>query len=573
MNDPDVSQQIDANLHDLPALLEVIYVATRGDGRGQKQQIYKELASRHGNEWSLLQAIRTAVADEKMRQKAYLCLMPAVAHLQISPTEICELTAFLRKQDPKHLWSLREPVTALFRSTASLGQQCIDYAVAHPDELSFDDVAILLNAFATASPEAALRYFHSIVGSGSERARTAALRGITVIADTLGASVLVPYAKDLRASTESAINTEGTAFSAWLVLCRLSEIDPALRPMIERAAESGPKQAQAAICGWLPRLPAEVWPEESFVRIAQRLLIAALNDDAIRPEVDGAIGRLIDVPATRSFVLQVCDALCEPGRQIELKEVFPNIFGAFTAESALFSQVASRWLLKPKVATIPLRSLLQHTFLDPESLTPDVGVFVEAESSTRVKAVRRVLGVSLSGPAICHFMFVFATASDLQPWGLEAFREVFTNYLFVEFPNAAREFLSGKSTTVDANSPIGAAITELLGALTEWDGVLRSLPEAKELRPSEAKLWALRRVWAHEQREIHKQAERQSVFAQFVTKFNVKQGRKVVTRIPGQPPQLMELKQMSHSFELPGSERSDPIWGQRQRLLYLRDES
>jgi hypothetical protein len=571
MDETELSKKISASLQDIPTLIGVVWAEVRGTGAGSAHPAFVEVAAHHGSGWSLFDAIRTAARLDPATL-AFRCLLPSIAHLtNVSAAELCDLMTDLRASGSQYSWGIREPLSKVFQRIRTLGPQCIEYGLMNAASVSAQDIQIFVSAAAVAAPAESLEYFLSLIRRESEAARGVALQGIASIADTDGTAILKPHVEEIRQAARTAVEAEGIALAGWDVLCRLSEIDAPARQDIGNAAVEGPHSAQAAISTWLTRIPPNRWSDVDLQRILKDLIVAAIRTPEIRNKVDAALDGLLGIEGAQQLILPVCDALCSPEADGSLGDSFPEVYRHLMSEGGLFAHVTSRWLLKPKVSFGALRSLLHHTFVAPELLHPDLEQFTAADEKSRVRAVRRLLGCSTSGEGIAQFMFSLASCPALQPWGQEAFRDVCQNYLLVEFPHAIRQFLNIKSKTLERSSSLGKCIRAVSRAIKSWDAVLRTLPLARELRPSEANLLTMRVTQIREQREIFRQARARSVFASSVTQFNSKQGTAVITRIAGQPPVLIQLKTFSHALELPSSERSDPLWGYMQRLMYLKD--
>jgi hypothetical protein len=525
-------------------------------------------------EWNLLSAIRDAVITKASRGYGYQFLVPALAYANaVSANELCILARDMRAQSHWNGWTLHQPTTALFQRDSALGLESLKYILDHREEFTDDDVSTFATALGLAQPDAAFDDLLILCRSPSESNRQAGLIGLRATADGGHVTRLNAVAVEIRQIAERDTNGSPTVSgAAWNMLCRLCLVEPLARERIERAAVEGSKEALTAICKWLSIFPAVKGSEDIAPRLFVLLLDVATHNAVSRREIDGSLGLLLMSSPFRSKLLDLCDALNVPAAQLDLQTEFPSIFAALTQTPGIFGRVISRWLLSESFSAVSLQSLLQAGYLNPSLVAPEITAFAAADQRSRRRALRRLLGLSVQGAPVCQLVFSLAEANDLQPWGMEMFRDVFTNYMLVEFPGPARHFLEEKRNKLDPQSALGTAVIQVLKALNDWDDVLKGLPNVKELRPSADKRAALRGAHLRQQRAMLKEVEARSIWTQIATPLRVKQGRRVISRAMGRAPQAIEMKTHIQSLEFPASEIADPLWGHRMRMLYLSDE-
>jgi hypothetical protein len=283
-------------------------------------------------------------------------------------------------------------------------------------------------------------------------------------------------------------------------------------------------------------------PDELVLSLFSLLLGAAINSAESRRDIDGTLALLLQSSSLKSAMFDLCDALNAPSVQFDLQIEFPGLFAALIQTSETFSKVMSRWLLSPSFSTSSLQSLLQAAYLNPALVAPETAMFAAADLKTRRRAVSRLLGLTVQAEPVCQLVFYLGEASQLQPWGAEIFEEIFTNYMLVEFPDSARDFLTEKQKSLDPQNPLACALARVLKAINDWNDVLKSLPEANELRPSADKQDAIRAAYFRQQRAMAKDIEAKSVWRQIATPLRVKQGRRVISRAMGRAPEAIEMK-------------------------------
>lgn len=562
--------QIDASLQDTNTLIEIMRAATQPAGRSPLNAAFAVLASRHGmGGWSLLETLTTAATNKETRRRSWMYLLPAIAHIDVTPSEACAITSHLRHADPSCASTLSHAMSGAFQRNLDLGAACLQYAIANPQLSDVNDVSFLASTFAGVNADAALALLPELAQLRNEAADIAVLSAAIVLADNQKTDLLQSHVALLGDVCNRARALTSTAQAAWDCTCRLAEFDEPAMQVIDDAAGAGPDIAQQSICYWLLRTLPERWPNDALLRIAQKLIAAAVSRPEIRPVVDMVMDVMATKPAARQDFIHACDLLCEKHSQVSLEKDFPSVFGQLMTEPALFSALVSRWMLRAGISLSPLQSLIRSCFLHPTLLIPDVRAFTQAHTDDRRRAVQRLLAFAIEGESICGFMFVLAECEALQPWGLHAFRDVLQNYVVDEFPGAASRFLAEKETHLAKDTELGQAIAQIQKGLTDWQQVLQQLPVAKELQLSDSERLTLNVMRLREQRAIHRGASEGSVFASLMTKVHVKQGRKWVVRAPNLPPQLSQMELHSHGFDLPSSERVDPVLGLMRRNLYL----
>jgi hypothetical protein len=306
-------------------------------------------------------------------------------------------------------------------------------------------------------------------------------------------------------------------------------------------------------------------------RLFTLLLDVAIQDADSRREIDGTLGLLLLTERERWSPIELCDALNTSTVQLDLQTHFPRVFAALVRDSATFGRVMSRWLLSVSFSTTSLQSLLQASYLNLSLAIPDVEMFAQADPAARRRALRRMLALAVQAGPVCQWTFHLAQASSLKQWGLEAFQDIFINHLLVELPGPTRQFLIEQQKSLDAESPLAAAVTRVLKSINDWEEVLNSLPKAKELHPSALQRAALRAANLRQHRAMSKDIAANSIWTKIATPLRVKQGRRVISRAPGRLPQPIEMKPYSHSIDLPTSEIADPLLSLHKRLAYLAD--
>jgi hypothetical protein len=559
------------HLNDPAAIMAHVQSLVIGDPQPNDHPIFADLGAAHPGEWNLLEVVKIVVVEKPTRLSAYINLFPALAHLKsISAAELVDLLVHLRGQDDGYSWAIVGPLKSLF-ARSDLGRDALTLAIS-AEEVGQEEVQLLADLLCRTEGREALSFLESLPGETNMKARTALLGGICALLDIGALDMTAPLSDRLWPLSLLAIEVDRSAFLGWEIACRLLPVHEQARNVVTKAAQEGPQKAHAAIYRWLIIRPERHWPDESCLALVRNMLSAARSDAVVRRTVDSLLAGLSRVKGARASLLSLLDVIFGNDMSGNPKTDFPCVYSTVTSDRSLYSTLLSRLLLGVSVSVPALRELIQHGFLEPTAFVPDAKQFELATPADRTRALHRVLAETVSGPALCNFIYGLGSAEELQPWAAETFLHAFIDHIALEFPQAALDFLNEKATDLDDKHRMIPLVERALDPIARWRAVLLALPKLAELEPSDEKKIALTRRAIREQRQIQKQVREQSVLAKIATPLNVSQGRRVISRSPGRPPGLIEMKTMSHSFEMPGSEAADPLAALTRRMQYLKDE-
>ncbi|MDT4850101.1 hypothetical protein FQZ97_842420 [compost metagenome] len=336
------------------------------------------------------------------------------------------------------------------------------------------------------------------------------------------------------------------------------------------ALDAGKPNAAIAMSNALYNLkqPTVGVTKEPLERIVQRLLSVALKDEQVCHHVDNAIESLLYGESLRPHAVSCLHELCTA--ECRVAEQFSSAFAALSDNAEDFACILTSWLLRPDASFDAIRSLLSRCSSGQASVGLDSDAFVKAGSERRIKAARRLLGLTLNGPTLCQFIGTITEMSALGEERIDLGQQML-QVLFDEYPAATDEFLKEKAKTCTRSAPEAEAYRKVYASVLRWHRVLRRLPSLNELRPNDSELHILRTLKHRLNRAILRDAAERSIFANLVSGVHVAQGRKVVIRTPYGSPQVVPMSEASHSIELPSSELADPMRGQLQRIHLLRD--
>jgi hypothetical protein len=357
--------------------------------------------------------------------------------------------------------------------------------------------------------------------------------------------------------------------AAWMAVCQLADVSVLAAAKMLQVAAAGPVHGQQALTVWLTHSStAEVGPSgRPWHDYLDPLVAAAIGAEEVRGHVDGLLEQVLRTPVHRPLGLAALNKL----RVVDddIVEIFPSAVSAIQEDPSSFAGLLTEWLLAPEARFSALRSLLSRCISGRAPAVLDVEKLAAADDQGRRRTVRRLLGLAHNGPVVCTFAAVLAETPQLQPWGLPVASEML-DYLFVEYPGSAKTFLKSKAKAFPKTSEVGKLYRGVYAFALQWGRVLGHLPELAELRPSDREVFTLRQLRQNMNRDIMREAERRSIFAQVTTKVTIRQGRRIATHHPFGKAQVAELQQTGHFIELPTSELADPVGGMMRRAQMLR---
>jgi hypothetical protein len=298
------------------------------------------------------------------------------------------------------------------------------------------------------------------------------------------------------------------------------------------------------------------------------LLSIGISDADCRPVIDHAVAALLYSDTCRSIAVRCLRELraCET----DPVEHYSAAFDALAQHPAQFAELTSDWLLHVDTSFRAIRSLMSRCSIGAGPIGLSESMFREQSTDRRVKAARRLLGLSFSGPTLCRFASVVAEMTLLGPERLRLADQML-RHLFAEFPGATEEFLRSKLAQLDRASPESAMYRAIYADVLRWRRVLTKLPARRELRPTDAQLQVLSTRARRTNREITRSARDLSVFAGFVKSVHLAQGRKFASHSQRGSSRVTHMAEKVHSVELPSSERADPMRGMLERHSLLLD--
>jgi len=520
-------------------------------------ELWREIATKHPASFDLFATLESLTPSQ--RNTAVYMLLPAVGELsELTVAEALRLLKFGSSlKDSAGIFTSRNLSPHVHRRF-ELGEEIGEALRA---DGSADDIQrqIWAMAFFPNAPAQAAVYATKLMdGTAEDSAMLVALFQSLPGYVSAAALHLEPQEESLSNQLYASRSRHG--IQAWVALVSASEFSPTAWSILLAAIESAEAEASIAMVHSLFRLSAPSVGVHGVPldQIVQKLLHAAFRNPDARQQVDSSIAGLLYQDPLRSVVVSELQNLL--GLDADIVECFPESFRTL-GQLPGFIAVLSNGLLRSGSTVPAVRGLLSLCTGKRAPIGLDDGAFSAAGPEGWVRAVRRLLGLTVNGPALCDFISAISRLNGINEGARAQMIGEMLNIAFQEYPNATAEYLATTVKQVEKSSPIGAVYRFVYASVLRWQRVLAKLPERKELWPTDSEKSALRAIRTRFGREVSRMAMEKSVFRAVVNSEAVAQGRRVASHSKHGVASVNQLASVSHSIELPSSEVADPLRG------------
>lgn len=532
---------------------------------GDEQDFFGPIAALHPvniNIFNVLLALDSDVVAE-----AFDYLLPTIGRLlSVSLGEAEQYLDFVRKLGEGGWSQAARQLVPHVRAAPLLAQQLGESLKARELPLDSADV-VWAQSYAAGAPAEAFMYLRRL---SLDEPRSVAQLSLLVL--SLETSDVEPLAS-LQEPISRALLLQApvVGHTAWSALCQLAERSPAARNGLKDALDAGDPRAAIAILRFLLRDSTDENGSptgESVSKTLANLVKLAISDASIRVEVDSALAYLLHRQRKMDAVV---GALVQLGAHEEdATLLFGQLTNTLPIKPTPYARVLTAWLLYENVNFDSLKSLISAGVARRTTALLDQRAFAGATTEQRFKAARRVLGLTHHGPTLCKFAEAILEMTSLGDERLVLGEELL-HLVYAEYPGAMEEFLKSKRLTFPKDSLEGVVYRSLYASALAWRRVLQRLPVRRELHISDKQRQILGARSRRIQRVAMRTAHRGSVFYDMVNHVNIAQGHKFASHFEGGAPVITELRSMSHSVELPSSERADPMRGLLERMQLRKD--
>lgn len=539
-------------------------------GLEEREQLWRLLGREHGTGLDLFE--RLLAWPEADSRNALRYLAPAIAYVPATASQTRGLLLFAERAGDAARYQLVPVLKQLFAREAGLASVLGDTLRAEnsPKEFLF---GMWASAFVQSRPVDAALYVIALPRTNQrDRLVVASLLEVLPTHEHQIATILQAEENALFQALLQDAPHEGFHFSTqWAAIRKLAEFSPAAMHALMDAAEAGETPALIALANWLPGSTSATLGATGtgIANIVDLLMRRAIEDEELRNRsVDSAVSALLYNSNLRSIVVECVERLGVVDAPIA--SLFDSIFSAIAEEPTDMARLLTTWLVGGGISFDAIGSLLARYRGHGMPAALDPSTFTAAPRGRKEVAARRLLALTMDGPALCAFIGVLAESPALQPDGLQLAGQML-HEAFIEYPGATEDFLKERMTALPRVAPYAALYQAAHREAVRWRDLVTDLPRLRELRPTDTERLALGAINRRFSRDIHRQAERGSILSVLTTKVTLAQGRRFSSLFGPGAPVVTSMSEMSHEMELPTSEVSDPLGGLMRRLRILQD--
>lgn len=532
-----------------------------------REPLWKELGSQHGKGIDLVERL-LAWPEEKGAGRVLSYLVPALGYAELTAPEVLQLFGFASSLGAAAPYRIVAAIRPTFKGSPAIAREVGDAVRKDPSLTAM--LGFWSSAFAQVAPRDAASYAKDL--PTATREQRGVLAEILENLDTSLADVSAVLSPDadrlLAAALEDAPNTGG-ATKHWSAVRALAQFHAPAMETLMQAAQSGQAPALVVVAMWLSThnaltIGAIAVPVGEVIDL---LLERAISNDELRAVVDSNLQWLFYNPTVGPIAMDCIGRLA--GAKAPVGTMFGEVFGAIKQKEPKFSQLLTAWLLSPEASIQAVRSLLVQCAAGTAPVALDASQFMAAPEHRQVEACRRILNLTIDGPALCKFIDFFAADPGMQPTGL-GYANQMLPVVMEEFPGATEGFLRMRTRAAHRQEPYAALYRGVLAQALRWRRVLEQLPERGELKQSDDETNVLRLRRQRKAQEITRSANERSFFRDMATKIHLAQGKRFVTHHQRGPSDISGMAELSHSVELPSSDLSDPARASMNRTRNLK---
>ncbi len=376
----------------------------------------------------------------------------------------------------------------------------------------------------------------------------------------------------LRITAEDVVHRRAGLSAATAVFHLRRTFDAAIRARIA----SGDQDATAFVAQALSRHDKDLLQAGIFF---EWLPVCAGLDEGFKQEIDGldfSLSRLLRPESTHiEPVIEFLESWIHAHPDSTAgKRKFTAQFNActrvFLSQPPLLSKVFTRWMLADGQATAIAAAGIVEAACNEENLAIefDRSLLDSATHADLLYLAKRMLGFLLDAKQMLSLALSLLELSDAKVRALPLLHWILYEQLGYDHPETTRDALQKR-----AEQETDPDVTELLGSIAErLEADMAALQALPRLREIEVPL-ALRRDFAKARAKVMessiREAQRQSVIAQFATRIYIKGGETSFQHQGTSWTEPMHFACHSVSFEMPRREVLDPV-GNAYRRHQLR---
>ena len=526
-----------------------------------QEELHVQLAALHNARridllaWSATPEIERA--DKRYSFTIQQVYRDAIPHLEIASSDMMELIRRIEKQIGGLAVFARGSLPLWMKGARSRSLEIVDLARS---DIEFDRDVLLQALVAIGDEDVA----NSFVALGDAR-RQAAIAALGAIkprnAKSSDATLLTLI---MIAAEDPDDDIRFTAISAALDLSvpRNMRTPKRVPALIDAATARPSEKIRAALLNGLWRHP-EVFRAADAKAVLSLACDGDLTSDRLVDMLAATLSGLVGGMHHDQAIDCLSTLLASSGKALPLDRLQALDHRLTTLERPMLFAIAVRWFATGDHALCQATSRLIGVVHDQKPFDESLEGFGLTSDQTIVLCHKAVGYMPLAPIVATSFIVAALRAGDrhTEPKLVELLFEA----LLINFRETVADSLKKIGKADAAYRPVRAA----LKIYRRYERDLNIGTPIKELQPSDYQRSVVRQNRYVANREIRKQAERQSVFFGAVHRSNLLYGRKVISyaRGAGEPPTSMELREMSSYIEMPRLQTIDPVglnW-----LLYI----
>lgn len=372
---------------------------------------------------------------------------------------------------------------------------------------------------------------------------------------------------DAETSDEMLATTAHTAAS--LIKHDPSQVDRLIN-LVDSAVEKGEDQAIHTAASLLAS-GGEHMPGALIEKLLKHLNRVNPKYKGTIDQIDHAMYRLMRLGKLDVVIHTLETLIVEKGLE---PAAFDSVLHDIQRDSTQLNKVVTRWLLNGNVSLCRTADFLVGGGHGANILAEiDLAEIEMSDTEGLIFLAKKICGYFFMNPLSAASMLLSAIKLTQDPQTRSQIGQLILNPLLINYPGKARKFINDRRESCSVE--VQEVLRQIDVALDEYFESLRSIDEIPELYPSQAQRETYHRHQSRKMEESFKEAEKNSVFLNLVTKQVLLYGRTSVSYIQdgegNMHRQEIPLREHSVEFEYPRMAQLDPL-GLEHQLAVFRME-
>jgi hypothetical protein len=518
-----------------------------------QEELHVQLAALHNARRIDLLAWSAMPESEKGDQRYSFTIQQvyrnAIPHLEITSSDMLELIRRIERRIGGLAVFARGTLPLWIKGARSRSQEIVDLARS---DIDFDR-DVLLQALVAIGDEDVANSFVAL-GDARRQAAIAALGAIKPRNAKSGDATLRALIAIVGEDPDEDVRFTAISAALDLSILRKMRAPKRVSVLIDAVTARPSDETRIALLNGLWRHP-ELFRSADVKAVLSLACDGDLTSDRLVDLLAAALYGLIGGTHHDQAIDSLSTLLASSGKALPLDRLRALDHRLTTLERPLLFAIAVRWFATGDHALCQTTSRLIGIVHDQKPFDESLEGFGLNGDQTIVLCQKAVGYMPLAPIVAASFLVAALRAGDrdAEPKLVELLFEA----LLINFRETVADHLKKIRKADAAYRPVRAALKRY--RRYERDSNIGT--PIKDLQPSDSQRSVVRQNRYVANREIRKQAERESVFFGAVHRSNLLYGRKVISyaRGAGEPPTSMELHEMSSYIEMPRLQTIDPV--------------